>query len=110
MAIPLATTTITVRRPAADVDPDESNALTVIATGVRARIGSPSGSGRNSGGDQSIVNPALWCDPVDLHHEDTVTDENNGRVYEVQWPQPMNGLGLDHVRAGLQITTGAVRG
>lgn len=107
MTIPLATTTITVRRPASDVDPYESESLTTITTGVRARIGMPSGSDRRAGGDQEIVDAVLWCDTTDLQHQDVITDDQTGDHYEVRWIRTLNGLGLDHVKAGLIAVKGA---
>lgn len=110
MAIPVSTTTITVRRPAADVDPLEYESLTTVYEHIRARIGAPSGSDRNVGGDQTVIDAVLWCDTIDLHHEDVIEDENTGDTYEIRWSRRQNGLGLDHLKAGLLTVEGASLG
>lgn len=110
MAVPVATTTITVRRPPADVDPYETATLTTVAEHVRARIGSPSGADSRAGGDQEVIDAVLWCDPIDLHHEDVVNDEQTGDTYQIRWTRRQNGLGLDHVKAGLLTVQGASLG
>lgn len=107
MAIFLPTTTITVKRPAADVDPDESETLTTVFTGVRAHISSPSGSDRRSGGDQELVDAIALFDVVDVHHEDVIFDDETGESWDVSWVRRRRGLGLDHMKAGLFAAKGA---
>lgn len=114
MAIPLATTTITVERvvPDPDRDPmDPQPEPTVIATGVRAHISTSTGSEAvGSGAEQSVTNFRMSCDPFDggLHHEATVTDDLSGEVYEVVWSVSRVGLDLDHFQAGLTQVSGLV--
>lgn len=109
MTLPLAVTTITVRRPPAG-DPYEPATAPVIATGVRAVIGSPSGSERRIGGQLSEITDVLNCDVTDLDHRDLVDDEVTGESYSVEWVRKRIGLGLDHVKAGLRQTKGGSSG
>lgn len=107
--IPTATTTITVRT-GVEAEPGEGRTFTTTATGVRAVIGSPSGSERTApGGGRSIVGLTLTCDPCVLSHLDQVIDETTDLTYEVVWPAVRNGFGLDHVTAKLTDITGIVR-
>lgn len=109
MTVPLATTTITVTRPAVGDDPyDGAVSTSTIATGVRAHISAPSGREQRQGGSQETVDFRLDCDTVDLRHGDTVTDAA-GEAYEVIWAQPRAAFGLDHVAAGVRQAGSAVR-
>ena len=103
--IPLATTTVAVRRSDQDGTKDLTDTLvwTDVRTGVRAVIGSPSGSEVRVRGSQSIVTHRLDCDPIDLDHADRIVDEQTGDVYEVLFATRRSGLGLDHTVAALQI-------
>ena len=112
MSIPLATTQISVLRVAADParDPyDAKPAAAVIASGIRAHISTPNGREQTAGGSQEVVEFRLSCDPVDLRHTDQVQDEATGAVYEVTWARAREGLGLDHVEAGLKQVAGVAR-
>ena len=112
MAIPVATTTIAVLRVPSDPgrDPyDAKPAAEVIASRIRAHLSSPSGRERTVGGSQEVVEFRLSCDPVDLRHTDQVQDEQTDAVYEVTWARIRQGLGLDHVEAGLKQVTGVAR-
>lgn len=113
MTLPLATTTITIKRVLADLsttDPYEATAVPeTIASGIRAHISSPSGSELVGGADsQESVTFRLDCDPTDLAHTDIVTDETTGQDYRVTWARSRSGLGLDHVEAGLLQVTGVM--
>lgn len=108
MAIPLATTTITITRPAVADDPyDGAETTTTVAAGVRAHISTPSGREQRAGGSQETIDFRLNCDTVDLRHGDRVTDAQ-AEAYEVVWAQARVGLGLDHVEAGLRQAGAAV--
>ncbi|MBM4414904.1 MAG: hypothetical protein FJ035_01235 [Chloroflexi bacterium] len=112
MAVPLATTTIAVLRVPVDAtrDPyDAQPAADTVASGVRAHISSPSGREHVAGGSQEVVEFRLACDPVDLRHTDRVQDEQTGSTYEVVWARPRQGLGLDHIEAGLKQVSGGAR-
>lgn len=119
MAIPLATTTIAVRRlPAQNPndwrDPtDEQPDRTVVATGVRAHISTSSGrEAVQAGASQELVAFRLACDPiaVGLHHEDEVLDEVSGEVFQVVWTHARSALGLDHIEAALTQVSGVATG
>lgn len=113
--IPLATTTIAVRRVTADlstVDPYEATAAPeTVASGVRAHISTPSGRERIAGtGAQEDVSFRLDCDPIDvgLRNTDLIDDEFTGTSYAVVWAEPRAGLGLDHIEAALRKVEGVV--
>lgn len=108
--IPLSTTTITIRRPAAGVDPYEQTTAALVTQGIAAHIGSPGGADVRIGGDQQIITDHLDADVCDLRHGDTVTDDGNGVTYQVVWVRRRIGLGLDHMAAGLVQVEGAANG
>lgn len=105
--IPLHTTTITVLRPPANVDPYDGAPARPVATNVRAVIGSPSGADTRLGGDVSSVSARLDCDPCDVKFYDQVRDDQTRDVYEIVWLRNRSGFGLDHVEAGLAQVQGA---
>ena len=112
MAVPLATTTIAVLRAPADASRDPYDVQPepeTVASGVRAHISSPSGRERVAGGSQEVVEFRLACDLTDLRHTDRVQDEQSGATYEVVWARARQGLGLDHVEAGLRQVNGVAR-
>jgi hypothetical protein len=109
--IPLATTTITVRRVPSDdtrdgYDPHPS--AEDVATGVRAHLSSPGGREDRAGGSRQTSGARLLCDPVDLLHTDTVVDESTGVEWAVGGVAAHVGLGLDHTSADLQHISGAL--
>lgn len=101
MGVPLATTTITVKRYTGALD--EPQTATTVATAVRAHISSPSGN--EPEGATELVDAVLGCDPVDLTSDCRVTDEKTGLEYSVVWARERRGLGLDHIEAGLHAAT-----
>lgn len=110
MAIPLATTTITVLRPAvldADSDPyDEAEAEPdEVASGVRANIAIAAGREEIAGRSEvDVVTFRLRCDPVDVSGGDVIVDDTTGETYAVIWSRDrVTGLGLDHVVADLRL-------
>jgi hypothetical protein len=129
MAIPLASTTITVERreqpdeaqPAEqDQDPwdtgysDEPTETVYkpIAEGVRAVISVGGGqlAGREVGpGVSEVVSWSLICDPTDLTYLDQVVDEYDGTRYLVEFAITSPGIGgkLSSTRAGLSTRKGA---
>lgn len=111
MAIPLATTTISVLRVAADPDRDPYAPTPdpeTVASGVRAHLSLGLGSETTAGGSQEVVNWRLACDPFDggLHHLDQVLNEQSGSTYEVVFAETREGMGMDHFQAGLRQVTG----
>ena len=109
MSVPLHTTTIAVLRVPADParDPyDAKPAADVVASSIRAHISTPRGREQTAGGSQEVVEFRLSCDPVDLRHTDQVQDEQTNALYEVTWARVRQGLGLDHIEAGLKQVAG----
>ena len=111
MAIPLATTTITITRPVETpgADPlDTTPVETQIASGIRAVISVPtSATLRLPGGDRVVYNARLTCDQADVEVGDTVTDALTSQVWSVMWVQPSVKF-VSHTIAGLRLVTGAV--
>lgn len=107
--IPLATTTITVLRQAEADQYEEpysgqpAAGRTEHATGVRAVIDRPTGREQVAGGEQSIVDLELVCDPCGLDYRDLIRDDTTGRVYRVVFALYFPG---DHDEAGLRIVEG----
>ena len=115
MAIPLATTTITVLRVANDPARDGYDpvpAAAAVAVGVPAHFSAPGGAGggteRVVGGSQAEIEWSLACDFADLRHSDRVLDENTEREWDVVWAVHRIGLGLDHTKAGVRMVEGLV--
>lgn len=112
MAIPLATTTISIIgvRPQSPVDPDAEGfdgpgpTPVPLINGVRASITQPKPERGTDGNDEQDLY-TLSCDPIDvgLTRYDTVVDEQTGTTYEVKKvaASPATLLGLDHVKATL---------
>lgn len=106
--IPLATTTVTVKR-VTEPEPGETRTVSTLKTGVPAHIGSPQGSRtREPGGGKQVLDLQLWCEPV-TGMDDTclVVDEQTAETYELDWLHTRRGLGLDHVVAGVKQVRGA---
>jgi hypothetical protein len=111
MGVPLATTTVTVTRPKSGGDPYEDATVSEVARGVRANIVTPSGIERTGGGAQERIDAVLLCDPVaGLDHYCIVTDDRSAEAWQVAWVRTRRGLGMDHVRAGLNVVTGGSHG
>lgn len=108
--IPFATTKVTVKRPTTAslyVEPHAGSvAYEVVATGVRATIGTFSRTVsatevRRGGSEQSSQVLQLTCDipPSRIEHLDLILDETTGIEYQVDWAFMRLGIGLDHVTA-----------
>lgn len=111
MAIPLATTTITVTRSLLDATADPYDAVTAtptdVAENVRAVIGSPSGFDSQRGqSHQEDVTHRLNSDPVALQPGDMIVDDVTGDEYTVVWARTRVALGVDHTVADLRQVTG----
>lgn len=107
----LTTTTVTVERPTAVADPYETTSTTVASSGTPAHIGQPSGSEIDQGGQLEQITDVLLADPgLDLTHTDLILDETTGQRYRVAWVRLRQGLGLDHLKAGLVTYQGAASG
>ena len=113
MAIPLATTTISVLRVPADPDRDPYDPQPepeTVVSGIRAHLSLGQGQETVAGGSQQVVNWRLSCDPFNqgLHHKDQVVNEQSGSVYEVVYSETREGMGMDHFQAGLTQVSGVV--
>ncbi len=111
MALPLATTTVSITRPVipAGADPyDSTPTYTVIASGVRAVIDVPmSAKFRLIFGDRVVYDASMSSDPTDVEVGDTVTDLTSNQAWIVEKVQQVYHLGMAHTLAGLRYTTGA---
>lgn len=101
--IPLATTTVIVQRRTDTAEPYEAETWADLAT-VAGHLSNPTGTEQTRGGSQEVVDAVLLADTVDLRHTDRIIDTTG--TYEVLWVQPRQGLGLDHVKAGLRRIRG----
>lgn len=102
---PLPTTTVTVTRPAGTGDPTEAPAVSTVAAGVAATIGSPSGREQLAGGAREVVDAVLVTDAAALTKDDLVADDVTGDTWQVVWTRRRVGFGLDHWKAGLRRVT-----
>lgn len=108
--LPFATTTVTLKRPASG-DPYETSTTSTISSGTPAHIGQPAGNEVQQGGELETITDVLLADPgLDVRHTDLIVDEISGQVYRVAWVRERQGLGLDHVKAGLVTHQGAAVG
>ncbi len=105
--IPVATTTVTVLRvaPADEYAEPYSGAepgnRVTVARKVRAVIGRGTGREQLGGGEQSILDVDLACDPIDLRPTDLVRDDYDNTLYRVVWahtyPREVTEGGLRNV-------------
>jgi hypothetical protein len=109
--LPLATTTGTQLRPPSG-DPYETAATpTTVATGLPSHISTPTGNEVDAGGQLERIDAVLLADAsVDLRHTDLWRDDGTGNEYRVAWVRKRQGLGLDHIKAGLVAYDGAATG
>lgn len=119
MAIPLSTTTITIRNPTAGsllAEPYEGRQTSVAASGVRAVIDTPTsgahgGQDRRAGGEQTSTTLRLFCDPCPLERRSVVEDAAKpGVTYRVVWLHAYTNddLGDAHIQAEIEAVEGAV--
>ena len=103
----LTTTSVTIEA-ASTPEPFETTTYTTRASGVAAHISSPSGRERvgDAGGER--IDAVLLCATTTVERGDRVTDAATGDEFRVAWVLDRTGLGLDHTKAGLVRTTGAV--
>lgn len=111
MTLPLTTTSVSIMSPEGAGDPTDAPVITMVASGVPAVIGSPSGTEAVAGGQQETVDAVLHVNPdVDLTHLFLVSDELTGELWQVVWVRERTGLGLGHRIAGLRRVKGASSG
>lgn len=107
----IATTTVAITTVDGSGDPYEVATTTLLACGVPAHIGQPSGRDAAVGGDAMVIDAVgwLWTCP-DVPRSATLTDEATEQTYAVAWSQRRRGLGLDHLVVGLRYAEGASNG
>lgn len=105
--IPASTTTFTVRT-LTESEPGEGRTITATAQ-VAGTLSSPSGGEVwQAGGGSETVDAVIICDPATIAHTDQLVDDTTGDVWEVSWVRKRIGLGLDHMRLGVNRVTGVV--
>lgn len=110
MAVPLATTTITISRIPPDATRDGYDtppSPTTVASGVRAHLSGPGKSTDPTGGLRVATIWRLDADPCDLRAGDTVVDDSTGSTFTAMNADTRYGLGLDHTVASLERVDGA---
>jgi hypothetical protein len=113
MAIPFATTAITIIRSTLSVtaDPYDSPAQypnpdsTVIVTGIRAVVSVPTADTILTIGDRVVYTSKLTCDPCDLQEADLVT-ESSGRIWKCLGPTPFGAFFISGMEAELRLVEG----
>lgn len=112
MAIPLATTTVTVTRVPPDATRDGYDAPpapVTVASGIRATISGPKSRVNLAGGQRVVSDASFHTDPADIQPGDTLTDATSGRAYSVLWAQQRYELGLGYCYGDLRIVSGAAQ-
>jgi hypothetical protein len=111
MAIPLATTSISVRRsPAADDYAEPYSGTSTagfdeVATGVPAVIYAPTGREAVAGGEQTVTELRFVCDLTDLKTTDFLVDDTTGVTYRVTWCVVYAG---EHIEGAIKQVEGLV--
>ena len=106
MSLPVYTTTVSSVRPPAKVDGQDVVTNVVVLTAVRGRVSSISAS--ESQGSMESADAVLFIDAdVDVRRQDVVTDDVTSEVWDVTWVRVIQGLGLDHLKAGLMRSKGS---
>jgi hypothetical protein len=106
----LTTTTVTIEERSVS-EPYEAPSWTASSSGVPAHIGEPSGAERIIGGSQENIDAVLLAEAgTPVWYTSRILDEVTGERFEIVWVQDRQGLGLDHVKAGLRRTTGLASG
>lgn len=116
MAIPLATTTITVLRQSGDpyAEPYGPPDQVQVVTDVRAVIdisayGVAAGQERQGGGEQTRTVVRLICDVCDVTARDWVRDDTSAIVWRVLWVvHHAPGHNLTHIQGGLELVEGVI--
>jgi len=122
--IPMNSTTISIIRAGTAAGPNEVDqllssygaaemaaapvtTLSVVARGIRANIGSPTGTEQALGGSQETVTYRMQCDPIELDSRDQVRDDRTGRLYDVVWAVTRDAIPtIAHTAAGLTRSRG----
>lgn len=111
MALPLATTTVTVlRAPVADDYAEPYSGTTTgdldeVASGVPAVIYAPTGREAVAGGEQTVTDLRFACELADVKNKDHLRDDSTGVVYRITWCLAYVD---EHIEGGLSIVEGLV--
>lgn len=101
MSLPLATTTLTVKRPG-PAEPYGGPSWVTVAAGVAGHISGPGGIETVAGGSHTDEALAFSCDLTDIAHTDRIVDDTTGLTYDVVWVEARHGLGLDRLSGSLR--------
>lgn len=111
MALPLATTTVTIlRAPVADDFAEPYSGITTVgfdevASGVPAVIYAPVGRQAVAGGEQTVTDLQFVCDLADVRSADRLKDEATNTTYKITWCVVYAG---EHIEGGLELVEGLV--
>lgn len=115
MALPLATTTVTVLRPPTSDDYAEPYGgtrtadLVEVESGVRAALDVPvardAGREYRAGGEQTLTEFRFAVDPCDVRNTDYMRDDRTGVLYRVTW---VFEFADSHIEGGLRLVEGLV--
>jgi len=107
--LPLATTTVTVKRPPVADDYAEpysgTRTLDDIVTGLPAVIDAGTGRQVAAGGEQTVTELRFYTDEADVKNTDYLLDETSGVLYRITWCITFTG---DHVEGGIELVEGLV--
>lgn len=114
--IPLATTTITIKRrqndPLADLaDPADEGGdpvpeFRIVEEEVPAVLSPPTANNNMTAGNRQTYSSRLICEPADVQADDVVVDAMDGSEWMVLWARPVQALGLDHMEGQLRQVRG----
>lgn len=108
MALPTATTTIDVIEKTGAAY--EAQTETTVFSAVRAVFSAPRGSSQIVGGEESVTDMELYCDPIALKYNHIVNNNMTNERWEVIWVTQRRAVGLDHCQAGVNRVVGASGG
>jgi len=109
MTLPLTTTTLTIKRVPANIDPYADTTPTVVTLNVFGAISGSNGTGSDVGGAQQVLTARLFVESdVDVRIADVVIDETSNEEWRVLWVRKRYELGLGHTVAGLEYVAGHV--
>lgn len=109
--LPLVTTSVTLSRPSAGVDPYEAQGYATTVSGVPGTVSQSGQTGRAVGGAQDVEDAfALLAEGTDVRAGDRLVDDTSGETWDVGTVRARYELGLGHVRCGLRRSSGASDG
>jgi hypothetical protein len=113
MALPLATTTMTVLRAADQTDayPDADPVFSPVLTGVRAHTFRPRGREEGPLSQRSVTTAFVLLDVVDVRHTDVLRDEHTLTLWQVMTVTVIadQNVGLDHIKCSVRKVEGELQ-